>query len=155
MESTVTAPVPELTDHLGYWLRQLSNHVSHSFARRIEGRGVTVAEWAMMRVMHGKDAMPPSRVAELMGLTRGAITRLADRLIAKDLLVRAADAKDGRAQTLVLTPRAGELVPELAMLADRNDAECFAVLSADERAALRAILEGAVARLGISRVALD
>ena len=24
--------IPELTDHLGYWLRQVSNHVSHGFA---------------------------------------------------------------------------------------------------------------------------
>ena len=29
-------PVPELTAHLGYWLRFVSNHVSRAFARKVE-----------------------------------------------------------------------------------------------------------------------
>lgn len=148
-------PVPELTDHLGYWLRLLSNHVSHGFARKVAGEGVTVAEWAMMRVMYGEGPLAPSRVAERMGMTRGAITRLADRLIGKGLLLREASENDGRAQTLQLTAKAERLVPRLAALADRNDAESFELLTDEERAALRAMLEKSVARLGISQVAID
>ena len=148
-------PVPELTDHLGYWLRLLSNHVSHGFARKVAGEGVTVAEWAMMRVMYGEGLLAPSRVAERMGMTRGAITRLADRLIGKGLLLREASENDGRAQTLQLTAKAERLVPRLAALADRNDAESFELLTDEERAALRAMLEKSVARLGISQVAID
>jgi DNA-binding MarR family transcriptional regulator len=155
MESPMPKPVPELTDHLGYWLRLLSNHVSHGFARKVAGEGVTVAEWAMMRVMYGIGPLAPSRVAELMGMTRGAITRLADRLIAKGLMRREASETDGRAQTLRLTAKAERLVPGLAALADRNDAEAFAQLTGEERRALRAILEKSVERLGISRVAID
>ena len=41
----------ELTTHLGYWLRLVSNHVSQAFARKLEGRGVTVAEWVVMRLL--------------------------------------------------------------------------------------------------------
>lgn len=148
-------PVPELTDHLGYWLRLLSNHVSHGFARKVAGEGVTVAEWAMMRVMYGEGPLAPSRIAERMGMTRGAITRLADRLIGKGLLLREASENDGRAQTLQLTAKAERLVPRLAALADRNDAESFELLTDEERAALRAMLEKSVARLGISQVAID
>lgn len=148
-------PVPELTDHLGYWLRLLSNHVSHGFARKVADKGVTVAEWALMRVMYGCGPQAPSRVAELMGMTRGAVTRLADRLIDKGLLQREASETDGRAQTLRLTASAERLVPELAALADENDAECFAQLAGEERRALQAILEKAVGRRGISRVAID
>lgn len=148
-------PVPELSDHLGYWLRMLSNHVSYGFARKVAAEGVTVAEWAMMRVMYGGEPLPPSRVAELMGMTRGAITRLADRLIDKGLVRREASQADKRAQTLRLTPKAERLVPQLAALADQNDAETFAQLTGEERRALRAILEKSVARLGISRVAID
>jgi len=124
-------PVPELTDHLGYWLRLLSNHVSHGFARKVGGEGVTVAEWAMMRVMYGEGPLAPSRIAERMGMTRGAITRLADRLIGKGLLLREASENDGRAQTLQLTAKAERLVPRLAALADRNDAESFELLTDD------------------------
>src|SRR5271154_2285075 len=98
-----TPPASDLTSHLGYWLRQVSNHVSQAFARKVEAHGVTVAEWVLMRQLLDEDALAPSLLAERMSMTRGAISKLADRLIAKSLLMRAADPRDGRAQTLALT----------------------------------------------------
>jgi len=148
----MTESVSDLTDHLGYRLRQLSNHVSQSFARRLADRDVTVAEWAMMRVMYDHDALPPSRLAERMGMTRGAITKLADRLIAKGLVTRTASAADARAQVLALSTAGRGIVPHLAALADANEAACFAQLTGEERDALRALLDSAIARLGLSAV---
>ena len=144
----------ELTDHLGYRLRQVSNHVSQSFARKIEAEGVTVAEWVLMRVLFD-GAAAPSRVAETMGFTRGAVTKLADRLIARDLVVREADPRDGRARTLALTAKGRRLTPKLAALADRNDAECFGHLSDGDRRFLRQILEETVARLALDVTPVD
>jgi DNA-binding MarR family transcriptional regulator len=148
----MSAAVPELTDHLGYWLRLMSNHVSHAFARKLAAHDVTVAEWALMRALYGEEPMSPSRVAERMGLTRGAVTKLADRLIAKGLLARQAHASDGRAQTLELTKAGARFVPKLATLADQNEAECFASLPDDDRQALERILKEAVARLAITAI---
>ncbi|CAH1688700.1 HTH-type transcriptional repressor NicR [Hyphomicrobiales bacterium] len=132
--------VSDLTSHLGYWLRMVSNHVSQAFAAKLAGEDVTVAEWCFMRTLYGKEPTPPSRLADDMGMTKGAITKLADRLIAKSLVTRAANAHDGRAQTLALTDRAVDLVPKLAALADSNDAEFFACLTGAERALLEQIL---------------
>ena len=134
-------PASDLTAHLGFWLRTVSNHVSHAFAGKLAGKGVTVAEWVMMRALYGKDPMPPSRLADEMGMTRGAITKLADRLIGKSLIVRKADRDDGRAQTLALTPQGVSLLPELAALADQNDAEFFGCLTRTEREALERLLK--------------
>jgi MarR family transcriptional regulator, lower aerobic nicotinate degradation pathway regulator len=148
-------PVPELTDHLGYWLRHVSNHVSHAFARKLAAKDVTVAEWALMRVLYGKEPMAPNRLADAMGLTRGAITKLADRLIAKSMLVRAANPDDGRGQTLALTARGARFVPELATLADRNEMECFAHLSERERLTLERILKKTVRHLSLTAMPLS
>jgi len=139
-----TASVPDLTAHLGFWLRYVSNYVSHAFALRLAAKRVTAAEWVMMRALYGSDPIPPSRLASDLGMTRGAITKLADRLIGKSLVVRKADPDDGRAQTLALTPSGRKLLPELAALADRNDAEFFEHLTADERRALERILKRTV-----------
>ncbi len=147
--------VPELTDHLGYWLRQVSNHVSLGFARKLADKDVTVAEWGLMRTLYGREPSSPSQLASEMGLTRGAVTKLADRLVAKALVVRKANEKDGRAQTLHLTRKGAEFVPELAALADKNERECFAQLSEDDRAALLKILRETVARLGLTKMPLD
>lgn len=132
--------VSELTAHLGFWLRMVSNHVSHGFSLKLAEQGVTVAEWCLMRGLYDQAPMAPSRLAADLGMTRGAITKLADRLIAKGLVVRAANAADRRTQTLALTERGARLLPQLAALADRNDAEAFGALSADQRASLEALL---------------
>lgn len=137
---SASANVSDLTDHLGFWLRYISNHVSHAFAVKLAGKDVTAAEWVLLRALYGKDPMPPSRLASDLGMTRGAITKLADRLIGKSLVVRKANRDDGRAQTLDLTPRGRKLVPELAAVADQNDAEFFDHLTSDERDTLQRIL---------------
>jgi DNA-binding MarR family transcriptional regulator len=145
----------DLADHLGYWLRYVSNHVSHAFARKVEARGVTVAEWVVMRHLLEVEAQAPSRLAGAMGMTRGAISKLADRLIAKSLVARAADPDDGRAQTLSLTPAGRALVPKLAALADANDSEFFEHLAPDDRAALLRILRGIVEKRGLASLPVD
>ncbi len=142
----------ELTAHLGYWLRYVSNHVSHAFGVKLAAKGVTVAEWVMMRSLYGKNPMPPSRLAEEMGMTRGAVSKLADRLIDKSLIVRRANYDDGRAQTLTLTAEGAKIVPDLAALADQNDAEFINCLSMTERNILVGVLKRMVAQYNMKSI---
>ena len=148
-------PASDLTSHLGYWLRHVSNHVSHAFARKLESRHVTVAEWVVMRELYGASALAPSRLAEKLRLTRGAISKLAERLISKELVMRASDGSDGRAHTLALTAKGRSLIPKLAALADRNDAEFFDHLTAQERATIERILKEIVKIRGLKAIPVD
>ncbi len=91
-----------LEQHFGYWLRYVSNHVSHAFSLKLAARGVTVAEWVVLRQLFDAESAP-SALADRLGMTRGAISKLADRLIAKDLITRRPSAGDRRFQTLALT----------------------------------------------------
>ena len=150
-----TRPASDLTAHLGYWLRYVSNHVSQAFARKVEAHGVTVAEWVLMRQLLDEEALAPSRLAECMGMTRGAVSKLADRLIAKSLLLRTADPQDGRAQTLSLTRAGRSMVPKLAALADANDAEFFDHLAPQERAAFLRTLREIVEKHGLNSLPVE
>ena len=134
------APVPELESHVGYWLRMLSNAVSHAFARALAAHDVTVAEWVVLRVLFDGEGMAPSRLAARMGMTKGAITRLADRLVTKGLVSRQAAGADRRAQILALRPEGRTLVPLLAGLAEANEAAFFAPLAPEERERLQGLL---------------
>ena len=116
---------------------------------------VTVAEWAIMRVLYGRQPVAPSQLADEMGMTRGAISKLADRLVLKTLVAREASSTDGRAQLLRLTPQGTSVVPELAALAEENEAECFAHLSSEDRATLERILKEAVLQLGITATPIE
>ena len=137
---TSAPPVSDLETHLGYWLRMVSNAVSQSFARRVEAEGVTVAEWVFLRMLWDIDPVAPSLLAGRMGMTKGAISKLADRLIGKALVERRADPVDGRAQILSLTAAGRVLVPRLAALADVNDAAFFSTLSPEDRNDLERLL---------------
>jgi DNA-binding MarR family transcriptional regulator len=139
------AGVSDLRSHTGFWLRFVSNHVSHSFARKLIGSGVTVAEWVVLREMFDAATTSPSALAAATGLTRGAISKLIERLFQKDLVSRAEAASDRRFQDVCLTPAGRILVPKVAALADQNDHEFFSQLPVGERDRLVAILKKLVA----------
>ena len=149
---TLQQSLPALTDHLGFWLRLVSNEVSYGFANRLESKGVTMAEWVILRIMFDREPMPPSQIAKELGMTRGAITKLADRLIHKSLMIRKADSADGRGQTLALTAKAKNLVPDLAVLADENESEFFGQLSKVERSHLTRILKQLAAHRQVTTI---
>lgn len=123
----------DLRSHAGFWLRFVSNHVSYSFARKLVPSGVTVAEWVILREMYGAGETAPSALAKATGLTRGAVSKLIDRLVQKRLASRAEAADDRRFQDVALTAGGRKLVPKLAAMADANDAEFFSHLSKEER----------------------
>ena len=143
-----------LESHLGYWLRYVSNHVSHAFALKLEGRGVTVAEWVVLRELYDGESAP-SALADRLGMTRGAISKLADRLIAKELIVRRANAVDRRFQSLALTRQGRAALPGLAALADENDAEFFADLDLTTRETIAAAMKEIVRRKGLRAAPVD
>jgi DNA-binding MarR family transcriptional regulator len=140
--------VSTLDRHLGYWLRFVSNHVSFAFRRKVEAKGVTVAEWAVMRQMLDLGPVQPSFLADELGMTRGAISKLVERLRVKELAERTAAGGDGRCQRVELTTKGKRLVPALARLADDNDAEFFGHLSAKQQTELARLLQDIVQRQG-------
>lgn len=151
----MSTPPSDLDAHLGYWLRMVSNAVSQSFARKIEAQGVTVAEWVFLRALYDAERMAPSRLAEGIGLTKGAISKLADRLLQKSLVARLANPDDRRAHTLALSRVGRALVPRLARLADANDAEFFGALTADERRSLARLLRKIAQDRGLKNIPVD
>lgn len=143
-------PDPSPLDaHLGFWLRFVSNHVSHAFQRKVEAHGVTVAEWVVLRQLFALGDVPPSRLADEMGMTRGGVSKLVERLHAKELVTRTSGEGDKRFQSVGLTAAGKKLVPKLAALADENDAEFFGHLTGEQRDAVTDLLKDIVRRHGL------
>jgi DNA-binding MarR family transcriptional regulator len=141
--------------HLGYWLRLVSNQVSHAFQLKVEARGATVAEWVVLRSLFDASTCNPSDIAAQLGMTRGAISKLVDRLVGKKLVKCSVEKGDRRYQSLSLTATGRSLVPTLATLADANDAEFFAPLVASQRSALLANLKEIARIHGFTNVPVE
>lgn len=144
-----------LEDHAGYWLRYVSNHVSHALARKVEAQGVTVAEWVLLREMLNAGASNPSQLADGVGMTRGTVSKLVDRLSRKKLAVRSSSKGDRRYQTVELTAAGKRLVPILAQIADANDCEIFGHLKAEKRFWMVSLLQDIVRRHGWKELPID
>jgi DNA-binding MarR family transcriptional regulator len=132
--------VSGLENHLGYWLRRVSNTVSGEFARSLQTRQTSVAEWVLLRVLYEREQATPGELAEALTMTRGAISKIIDKLEAKGWIRSRVNPEDSRGQLLFLTPAGRRNLPELAELADGNDERFFACLNAGERSTLRRLL---------------
>jgi DNA-binding MarR family transcriptional regulator len=142
-----------LKHHIGFWLRTVSNQVSHSFARKVEESGATVAEWVIIREMYSyKEPFPPSKLAEITMLSRGAVSKLIERLVSKGLVLREDSSGDRRFQQISLTKAGENLVPKLAKLADENDEFFFGSLTAKEKEQLIKTLKKVIEQAGIKEI---
>lgn len=144
-----------LERHLGYWLRLVSNQISAQFARALQARGLSVAEWVALAQIDSAPGLSCAELSGAMGLTRGAISKVLDKLQGKEWISRTVSEADSRVQILTLTRRGRRLLPELTRIADGNDAHFLDVLSAGEKATLHGLLRKVAAAHRISGVPID
>jgi len=130
-----------LRDHIGYWLRRVSDEVHASFERQLDARGVTVAQWNVLVTVYHGHATTTSEVARYIAIDPGAVSRLVDRLADKGLMARSADPASRRRLQLSLTEAGRALVPDLIQIADENDEAFFGTLPVRDQAALMRLLQ--------------
>jgi DNA-binding MarR family transcriptional regulator len=121
-----------LEDHLGYWLRCLSNFVSQSFADKLTALDISVAQWVVLRTLYGAKTLTLNQTARTVGVDKSSLSRMVERLVQRKL-VRRLEGKDRRSIGLSLTHAGKKLVPKLAQLADENDSSFFHLLSTKQR----------------------
>jgi DNA-binding MarR family transcriptional regulator len=129
-----------LETHLGYWVRRVSNHVSGAFTRSLQEQHVSVAEWVVLSQIAGRPEVRPAELAGQLGLTRGAVSKVLDKLEGKKWITRSTPHDDNRVQLLSLTRHGRRVLPQLVSIADRNDERFFDCLDAKEQDTLRRLL---------------
>ncbi len=134
-----------IDDDLGALLHRAASQVAQRLSERLSDHGVTRAEWVLLALLHAEGAVPPSLLAARLAFTRGAVTKLIDRLRAKRFVVRTrAGHSDRRYQTIALTGAGAVLVPRLRAVAAACDAELFGRLAHDDRVVLERLLRGLI-----------
>lgn len=115
----------DLESHLGYWLGRISNTVSEAFARALQEKQTSVAEWVLLRKLHERGKAAPGDLADLLALTRGAVSKIIDMLEAKDWVRTDVKEDDDRNRLLSITRAGRRSLPILARIADQNDSTYF------------------------------
>jgi DNA-binding MarR family transcriptional regulator len=122
----------DLEAHLGYWLRCLSNFVSHSFAARLEKQGISVAQWVVLRTLFDSRGATLNEAARQVGVDKSTLSRMVERLVQKGWVNRS-EGRDRRSLGLALTATGEKIVRQSANLADENDEAFFHTLSSRQR----------------------
>lgn len=140
--------VARLDIHVGYWVRYVAKEFSHALGRRLEHKGVSLAEWIVLRQLYEGDRRPAALAAEL-GLTRGTISRLAARLVACLMITQETTTEDGRGQMLALTGLGRSTVEVLAGIVDAADEDFFGDLEPRTRDLLVFTMREIIRRRGL------
>ena len=90
-------------DSVGYLMRRIISLVSQGVERELEPTGLTNAQWVPMLKLSMGCASTAAELARQCDLDAGSMTRLLDRLEAKELCRRIRSSEDRRVVNLELT----------------------------------------------------
>jgi len=139
----MTSPTgPTIRELLSYRLHRVANLLSRGAELRYRREfGVSLWEWRTVALLGGAaEAQSLNELARAAGMDKSQMSRVVAGLTKKRIVVREADASDGRGIRLSLTAKGRTLYRKLIRAAtERNDA-FVGCLSARERAALDSIM---------------
>ena len=147
--------VSPLDAHFGFWLRFVSNHVSARFQKLLESENTTVTEWVALRTLFDNVQTSHAALIDALGMTKGATSKVINRLEEKGLAYRQQAENSAREQVLLLTDTGRALIPRLAALADQNEEHFFGHIGRKERAALMKTFQDLVAYHQIKEVPVN
>ena len=137
----------EPNESIGYLMRRIISLIAQAVERELEPKGLTNAQWVPLLKLHMGHGSSVAELARGCDLDAGSMTRLLDRLEAKQLVRRVRSVDDRRVVNLELTKAGQVAAREIPELLSRVQNAHLAGFSADEwqtlKGYLRRILETA------------
>jgi DNA-binding MarR family transcriptional regulator len=126
-------------------------------AAAAEAVGLSPADWDAVRHLAALGAVPAGRIAELMGITSGAVTGLVDRLERSGWVERGRHEIDRRQVVVQLAAAKRELIDENQALRDRILGEALGELDEGSVREVAALLDSAAEQLlvGVTELSQD
>jgi DNA-binding MarR family transcriptional regulator len=124
----------------GSLLYQVARDLQTVLDRQLAPFGVTAQQAALLlHVSRGQAS--PRQLSRVLGTDTAGMTKLTDRLEAKDLIERLRNPGDRRSVLIALTEHGQALVPQLGPVFGRVASQLFSGFSAEEIGALTTMLE--------------
>ena len=133
-----------LDDSPGFLVGQLASRMQLQVDRALATKEVTAPQWTVLWILNSGHATTPSDISDYLSMNTGAVTRLLDRMVAKNLIVRKADERDRRRIFLEMTPEAKALYPHLPPLVTEVVKQFFHDISAEDLTIFKQILLHAI-----------
>jgi len=149
MTSTIHRNIKSEADRIPPWHDRVSQVLQADLESRLGAHGVSPAQFRLLLALARGESDTVRGLASVLRLDGGAVTRLADRLQVKGLVLRRPDPSDARSVRLSLTESGAELIPILDAEADAHERAWFGSLSYSELRQYKLTLAKLLARAEI------
>jgi DNA-binding MarR family transcriptional regulator len=102
-----------LTHSVGFAVNKARNLLVSELDASLKDLGITTQQMGILLSMRGGITQTPFELSKLLGIDTGLMTRMLDKLEAKDLLQRARSTEDRRVVNLTLTREGEKVAAEL------------------------------------------
>ncbi|WP_285115345.1 MarR family transcriptional regulator [Leifsonia sp. fls2-241-R2A-40a] len=131
---------PALETRASFLVSQLGLQSAQAFTAALAPLGLTPNRYGILVHVAREEGRTQQDLAKALGLHRNSMVTLIDDLEQRGLVERRRHPDDRRAYAIHLTPSARDVVSAASRLADEQEEAMLGRLSADDRAALLAIL---------------
>jgi len=127
-------------DSIGYLMRRILSLIAHGVERELEPTGLTNAQWVPLLKLYRGCGSTVAELARQCDLDAGSMTRLLDRLEAKQLCRRVRSSDDRRVVNLELTEAGRAAAQEIPAILSRVQNAHLAGFSVEEWQVLKGYL---------------
>jgi DNA-binding MarR family transcriptional regulator len=140
-QKKASAPPVTLHESAGYRLNRAAAATGALFEQALAPYGVTRAQYTVLVALHDGTTTSALEIGRLLGADAASVSRLVDRLVAKELLARTPSTTDRRSIELALTAAGKKLIPSLKKAARSCNESYLEGISETDRARLFRTLE--------------
>lgn len=134
-------PEQDLNDYLAYLLASAQRRMRLSLIKSIGDEEFNEEHWRILHVLSDEQGHPMGELAERVLLSNPALTKNVDKLVARGLVQRAADANDNRRVLVFISDLGLEVVERLTERVAAHQSGVESVLGARKTAQLKKLLE--------------
>ncbi len=133
-------PEHDLKKAVPFLLARAGARMGNAFAKALKPFGISLSEWRVCASLQHTPGQALSELAAHIATDLSALSRIVDRLVALDLVVRQRCDADGRAVRLALSDTGEALTREIIPLARHYEEVALTGFTAAEVKTLRAML---------------
>lgn len=114
----------------------------------LKEEGATLEEWRVLSYLGDGVGHPMTEIAEFALLSAPTLTKVVDRMVSLNLVLRRVDDADRRRVLVFASPRGNEALTRWTAAVEREQENITTALGLEETALLRTLLQRASRRLG-------
>ena len=130
----------KLHDRLGYQLSKLSKQIQARLESGLSALGMSRLQWCVLSAVGLEGLRHPSALADHIGITRPATSRLLVQMRKSGLIAQAPDGGDGRARQIVLTAEGQQKLAACRVVVDENERHFAGKLGAGNLAKFKTLI---------------